>query len=408
MEYFHDFSAIYTRLEQSLVVAHLQVGNLFAHQAEIIQEVLFAHLVLAGNVGFAKCHQVVNIIAGIVQKSTHSAVGHFLVGNNNRPHVQLYEFLYIFHLGIHGQLHATEHRRNHSGSHDIMVTESPACQIVPSLAAWFTYVMKQGSPAQPEVRGLTANIFEHLHRMVIVVLMRATATCLHLVKFTKFGHDKLQKPCILEIIESTTGMRRKHNLVHLVGYALTADNLQSVGIARECLVGFVLYLKVELSGEAHTTHHAQRIIAEGNIWIKWCCHNSVFQVIDSIKGINQFTKALAVETHSQRIDGKVTTVLIVLECSILHNGLARIVIITLFTCTDKLDLYITILHLCSAKVAEYRQMSLPAQFLFKSRSHLYAASHHHNVNIIGRPFQEKVSHISAYHIAFQSQAVCCL
>lgn len=79
MEHFHDFPAIYTRLEESLVVAHLQVGNLLAHQAEIVKEVLLAYLVLAGNVGFAKCHQVVYIIAGIIQKSTHSAVGHFLI-----------------------------------------------------------------------------------------------------------------------------------------------------------------------------------------------------------------------------------------------------------------------------------------------------------------------------------------
>ncbi len=44
--------------------------------------------------------------------------------------------------------------------------------------------------------------------------------------------------------------------------------------------------------------------------------------------------------------------------------------------------------MCRAEVAEYGEVSLPAQILLELGSHFNTASHYHHVDVVGRAFEE--------------------
>ena len=60
----------------------------------------FTFSLFGGNIRFAKKHQIVYVIAGIEQESSYGRVGNDFFGEDDRSHVQSYEFLYVFHLLI--------------------------------------------------------------------------------------------------------------------------------------------------------------------------------------------------------------------------------------------------------------------------------------------------------------------
>ena len=78
--------------------------QLRADYAEVLEKMLFAAFVLAGYVGFAQRHQVVNVVSGVVEQASYGAVGHHIVGYYYRAHVQVDEFRHVFHLRVHRQL----------------------------------------------------------------------------------------------------------------------------------------------------------------------------------------------------------------------------------------------------------------------------------------------------------------
>ena len=179
-----------------------------------------------------------------------------------------------------------------------MIMEGPPYLVVPSLALWFADVMQQGCPTEPKVVGMLAYILQHFHRMVVVVLVSTAIACLYLVHRTKLRHNQFEQARIFEVIEATARMFRQHNLVHLIGNALTTDNFQSIGIARQRLVGLWFYLEIELGGKAHASHHTKRVVGERHIWVERCGNDAIFHVIDPIERIDQLAEAVLVETYS--------------------------------------------------------------------------------------------------------------
>ena len=151
MEYLHNLITIDAWLEKSLVITFLQINQFLAHHLEIIQKALLAHLVLAGDISLAERHQVVDVIAGIIQQAANGTVGNLLISNHNRTHVEFYQFLHILHLRIHRKFHTAEDTRNHLCTYYIMTVKCPADIVVPALALRFTDVVEESSPAEPEV-----------------------------------------------------------------------------------------------------------------------------------------------------------------------------------------------------------------------------------------------------------------
>ena len=286
-----------------------------------------------------------------------------------------------------------------------MAVESPSDVVVPSLAPRLSYIMEEGSPAEPEVIAVLAHILQNLHRMVVIVLVGFSVAGLYLIHCHQFRQDEIEQSGILQIIEAAAGMLGEHNLVHLVADTLATDNLQPFGIARESGISLIFYLEIELGSKTYTSHHTERVVRKGDIRIERSGNDAILQVIDTIKRIDEFAKTVLVQADRHSIDGEVATVLVILQGSILYNRLARITVVTLLSCSHELYFCILILNLCGSEISEHRKMCLLAQLLLEGRSHLNSAPHHHDIDVIGRALQEEVAHISTYYIAFHRQRI---
>ena len=203
-------------------------------------------------------------------------------------------------------------------------------------------------------------------------------------------------------------MRRHDNLIKLHFDTFTADNPDTVGHAFKGLEGLVFNLEVQLGGETNATHHAQRVIAEGDARFQGRGNNTIFQISQTIEGIYQFAEATLIQTDCHRIDGKVTAVLVIFQRAILNNGFSRIVTIALAAGTDELHFGIIKLHLRRTKIFEHGEMRLAPQHTFQFLSHTDATSHHNDIDIIGWTLKKNIAHIAAYDIAFQPKSVCSL
>ena len=98
--------------------------------------------------------------------------------------MQVYHLLHVLHLGIHRQFHASEDARNHLRSQVVVVVERPTDGGLPTLRARLADIVKQSSPAQPEVVAALRHVVHHLQCVVEVVLVRLAVACLHHVERT--------------------------------------------------------------------------------------------------------------------------------------------------------------------------------------------------------------------------------
>ena len=62
-------------------------------------------------------------------------------------------------------------------------------------------------------------------------------------------------------------------------------------------------------------------------------------------------------------------------------------------------------YLRRPEVTEHTEVRLASQLLFERLSHLYATTHHHDIDIVRRAFKENVTHIATHHIAFELHVV---
>ena len=117
-------------------------------------------------------------------------------------------------------------------------------------------------------------------------------------------------------------MRGEDDLVQLVLDALPTDNLDAVGHPFEGLEGLVLYLEVELGGEADAAHHAQGVVGEGDLWVEGRSDDAILEVGQSVEGVNELAETVTVQADGHRVDGEVAAVLVILQRAVLHDGLA--------------------------------------------------------------------------------------
>ena len=149
-EHLHNLVAVDDGLQQPFVVLLHKVGQLLAHHTEVLEEHFLLHLVLAGDVRLAERHQVVDVVARIVQQTAHGRVGHLAVGNHLWSHVQVNQLLHIFHLGTQRQFQPAEDVGHHFRANEVMVVECPSRTRLPAFRLRLAYVVQQGSPTQVE------------------------------------------------------------------------------------------------------------------------------------------------------------------------------------------------------------------------------------------------------------------
>ena len=118
---------------------------------------------------------------------------------------------------------------------------------------------------------------------------------------------------------------------------------------------------MELCCKSYASHHPQRVVAEGYLGFQRCADEVVFQIGNAVKGIDDFSKVLFVEAYAECVDGEVPALQVFLQGAFLNDGFPGIVAVAFPACPDKLYLCALVLHLCSAEVPEYGQVSSSAQ-----------------------------------------------
>ena len=130
----------------------------------------------------------------------------------------------MFHLLVHRQLHLAEDTGNHLLTNEIMIVERPAQARVETLRRRLGYIMKKGTPAQPQViRGL-AQAVEHHQGMGEVILMPDPFLRLHSFQGTEFGENQRQQSATFQQVEADRRLRRKDDLIQLIHDTLFRDD----------------------------------------------------------------------------------------------------------------------------------------------------------------------------------------
>lgn len=219
-----------------------------------------------------------------------------------------------------------------------MIVERPAQARVETLRRRLGYIMKKGTPAQPQViRGL-AQAVEHHQGMGEVILMPDPFLRLHSFQGTEFGENQRQQSATFQQVEADRRFRRKDDLIQLIHDTLFRDDrdallvpfnrIESVGIDKES----------QLAGKADGTHHAQRIVAKRNIRIERRTDQQIIHIGQAIERIDQFTIPVLIQAKRQSIDRKVTAVLVVFERPVFDNRLAAVMRVGFLAGADKLHI----------------------------------------------------------------------
>ena len=122
---------------------------------------------------------------------------------------------------------------------------------------------------------------------------------------------------------------RVDDLIEFVLDALSADNLDPVGHALKGHESLVFDLEIQLRRKTDAAHHAQGVVGKGDARLQRGGDDAVFEVGQTIERIDEFSETLLVQADSHRIDGEITTVLIVFQRTVLTTGFPGVVTITL-------------------------------------------------------------------------------
>ena len=158
--------------------------------------------------------------------------------------------------------------------------------------------------------------------MVEVVLVRFAVARFHAVEIGHFGQNDGQQAAALQFYEADRWHLRHHYFVQLCNDAFGADYLDAVAVAAQSFEGFVLNSKVELGGKTHAAHHAQRVVAEGDVGVEWGGYDAVLKVAHTIERVDQLAEPGCVEADGHGVDGEVAAVLVVLKGTVFDNGFA--------------------------------------------------------------------------------------
>ena len=159
-----------------------------------------------------------------------------------------------------------------------MVVEGPAEALVKALGAGLPDVVEERCPEEPEVylvpRTGGGECLGHVVHDLIgvgeVVFVADAVTRLGTLELEELGEDELHQAGLLKELEADGWARGEEDLVELRGDALGGDDLDAPSISPDSSEGVGVDEEAELRGEAYGTHHAQRVVAEGDVGVKWC------------------------------------------------------------------------------------------------------------------------------------------
>lgn len=405
MEPFHQFVSIDGGLEVAYAVFLFEGHQFLSDGLKVLQEITLTHFVFAGNVGFAQKHQVVNVVARLKQESPYGAVGDVVGGNYDRAHVQIDEFIDVFHTLVKWQFKAPEQRAYHLCPYVVVVMKRPARAGFKLTGLHFPNIMQERSPPEKKIVGASGHAVHYFERMVEVVLMRFSGLNLDVVQSGEFGQYERQQTASVQFDKAYGGYGGGQYLAKLLTDAFLADNMDSFAITLQGVKSLVVYAEIQLRSKSYTAQHTQRIVGKGDVRVEWSANNTVLQVFYTPEGIYKVAEVGGIELRGQGIDGKISPILVVFERTVLYDGFPAASRITLFARTDKFEFCVLKLDLCRTEITEYAQMSLFPEIASHGFGHFYAGTYDNDVNVVGRPVKQNITHIAPYHIAGEAERI---
>ena len=158
-----------------------------------------------------------------------------------------------------------------------------------------------------------------------------------------------------------------------------------------------------MCGKPDTTHHAERIVTESDVRVQRCTDSSLFQIVQPVKRIYQFTETCFVQAHCHGIDREIAPVLVILQGAVLYYRLAAVMAVRLFTGTDKFHFRVMVFNLCRTEVFKNRNVCPTSQLPAEGLCHFNSAPYYDYIYILRGTLQEYISYITSYNVTFQSQ-----
>ena len=166
-------------------------------------------------------------------------------------------------------------------------------------------------------------------------------------------------------------------------------------------------MEIELCGKAYAAHHSQWVVTECYARLQWSAYYAVLKVEHSVKRIDKFAETGCIEAYCHSIDCEIAAVLVIFECSVLNNWVARVVAVALLACTHEFNLVLLVFHLRSTEIGIYGKVCSLSQFLAEGTCHLNTFAHYNNVNVGRWAFKEYIANISANDITLHTQFIGC-
>ena len=327
--------------------------------------------------------------------------------------MQVDELLHVVHLVIKRKAEAAEDLRHHLHADEVVVVEGPAEALVKALGAGLPDVVEERCPEEPEIhlvpRAGGGECLGHIVHDLIgvgeVVLVADAVTRLGALELEELGEDELHQAGLLKELEADGWARGEEDLIELRGDAFGGDDLDAPCISPDSSEGVGVDEEAELRGEAYGTHHAQRVIAEGDVGIEWRAQGERLHIVQAVEGVDELTEAVGIQADGQSIDREVTALLIFLQRAVLDEGLATVGRVALATSAYEFDLQVALLDLCRAEASEDRDVcTTPEAPRYRLRQ-VDTAPDGDDVDILRGAVEEEVTHIAPDDVGVYAEFV---
>ena len=304
------------------MITFVEIHHFCADKCEIIEDATHLFLIFRGDVSLAESHEILKVIAGIMDEAAHGGIGHFILDECYRTHVKLDELGHIFHFVVLRQSHPAENPRYHLRSDEVMVMESPSELFIPAFGDRLCNVVHERAPTQPHVIAFCSYVVEHGKRMVEIILMSAPFDHFHTLHGGKFRENYCKQPGFQQEIPADRRTRCAHYFHKFIDDTLMRDYADAFGVAPYGFKGLRPDGETELCGEADGAHHAQGIIAESHVRVERCAEQAFFHVAETVEKIHELAEAYAVDPQCERIDSEVAARQVLFESAVLHDRFA--------------------------------------------------------------------------------------
>jgi hypothetical protein len=156
-----------------------------------------------------------------------------------------------------------------------------------------------------------ADVVEYLQGVVKIVFVRVSIARFNPMQFYQFGEKQPEQTGFKKQVDSDRWFFAQHNFVEFIHDAFHGYNGKPAVVAYDGFKRIVFDRKPELRSKTDGTHHAQGIIAIGDIGIEGSTDYFFPEVIYTVERVNQLTVIMRVQANGHGVDGEIAPVLVI-------------------------------------------------------------------------------------------------